>query len=378
MKKTKIYAEVLEDEALEQFESAMAEPFAVQWALMPDAHTWYSLPIWAVVATKWVIVPAWVWYDIGCWMSALKLDIKKDELKWHKDTIFNKIYEKIPVWFNKHEEAVNVKYPEWSITETTAKLLKERGRKQIWTLWWGNHFIEIWYDEDENVWIIIHSWSRWFWHWIASHYMKLASWDWKAREWHFWFDVNSQNWKDYIRDMKCALDFAILNRFLMICVVEDIICESTSNKLKNHNELFRDMNTDEYEWIYINRNHNHAEEKDWLWIHRKWATHAEKWMMWVIPWNMRDWSFIVKWKWCEDSLCSSSHWAWRILWRKAAKKALNLDDFKETMKWITAKVCEETKDESPEAYKNIFDVMKQQDDLVEVVAHITPLINIKA
>ncbi len=73
-KKTTIYAEILEDSALEQFNSAMAQEFSVSGALMPDAHTGYSLPIGAVVATKDFILPAWVGYDIGCGMCALMLD----------------------------------------------------------------------------------------------------------------------------------------------------------------------------------------------------------------------------------------------------------------------------------------------------------------
>ena len=68
MKQVKIYAEHLEPTALEQFESAMEQDFSVKGALMPDAHTGYSLPIGGVVATDGVIVPAWVGYDIGCGM----------------------------------------------------------------------------------------------------------------------------------------------------------------------------------------------------------------------------------------------------------------------------------------------------------------------
>jgi len=368
MKKTKIYAKHLEPEALEQFESAMEQDFVVQGALMPDAHTWYSLPIWAVVATRWVIVPAWVGYDIWCWMCAVKLPYKKKDIEPHKEKIFNAIYKAIPTWFNHNKEDQEWNY-EWDdCTEECAKIFHKNWLKQLCSLWSGNHFIEIWYDEEDSVWIVIHSWSRGIWHAVASHYMRLASWDWKAREWHFWFDVNSQNWKDYITDLNFCLEFALENRKQMIYEVWHIISAQITNVELSIKRL----------WEIINRNHNHAEEKDWVWIHRKWATHAEEWMMWVIPWNMRDWSFIVKGKWNPDSLYSSSHWAGRVLWRKKAKEVLNLEDFTKSMEWITAKVWESTKDESPLAYKNIFEVMDLQKDLVEVVAHIKPIINIKA
>lgn len=112
----------------------------------------------------------------------------------------------------------------------------------------------------------------------------------------------------------------------------------------------------------INRNHNHAEEG----------------MMGVIPENMRDGSFIVRGKGNPDSLNSSSHGAGRVLSRKKAKETLSLDIFEEGMKGIKAKVGNSTLDESAEAYKDIFDVMNKQKDLVEVVHHVKPIINIKA
>ena len=127
----------------------------------------------------------------------------------------------------------------------------------------------------------------------------------------------------------------------------------------------------------INRNHNHAEEKDGLWIHRKGATHAEKGMMGVIPGNMRDGSFIVEGKGNPDSLYSSSHGAGRVLGRRKAKETLDVDDFTETMEGIVAKVDSKTLDESPFAYKDIFQVMEQQEDLVEVHHRVVPLINVK-
>jgi tRNA-splicing ligase RtcB len=127
----------------------------------------------------------------------------------------------------------------------------------------------------------------------------------------------------------------------------------------------------------INRNHNHAELKDDLWIHRKGATHAEEDMMGVIPGNMRDGSFIVRGKGNPDSLYSSSHGAGRVMGRKEAQRVLNLADFTETMVGVTGLITQDTIDESPLAYKDIFEVMRLQKDLVDVVAHAKPIINIK-
>lgn len=194
--------------------------------------------------------------------------------------------------------------------------------------------------------------------------MKLASGDGKAREGHFGFDVETKDGKDYITDLDFCLEFALANRMNMIYRVIDVVdryCEGVAIGSS-----------------LINRNHNHAELKDGLWIHRKGATHADAGMMGVIPGNMKDGSFIVRGLGNPDSLWSSSHGAGRVMGRKEAKRVLNMDDFEKSMKGITALVNKDTLDESIFAYKDIYDVMRLQAGLVEVVAHPRPIINIKA
>ena len=130
---------------------------------------------------------------------------------------------------------------------------------------------------------------------------------------------------------------------------------------------------------FINRNHNHAEfdEKRGEWIHRKGATHAQKGMRGVIPGNMRDGSFVVIGKGNADSLFSSSHGAGRVMSRKKARENILMEDFEASMQGIKGTVDVNTVDESPFAYKDIFEVMRLQDDLVEVEEHIKVLINVK-
>ncbi|MCP3672555.1 MAG: RtcB family protein, partial [Gammaproteobacteria bacterium] len=188
----------------------------------------------------------------------------------------------------------------------------------------------------------------------------------KILDGHYGLDTKSQYGKDYIQDLHWCLNYALDNRKIMMKRVVGCITESLNKPFYNLN--FSGL---------INRNHNHAELKDGLWIHRKGATHAEKNMLGVIPGNMLDGSFIVKGKGNPDSLYSSSHGAGRILSRRKAKETLKLNDFKDIMEGITASVKQATLDESPFAYKNIFDVMNLQEELVEVIAHVKPLINIK-
>jgi len=362
IKQAHIYAEVLEDSAREQFEDAMKQPFVVKGALMPDAHQGYSLPIGAVVATKDVIVPAYIGYDIGCGVCAVPTTFKRADVEANAKAIYEMIYKVVPVGF-----AHNQKDSVWDVTlpcsPTLGDIFAKNGLKQLCSLGGGNHFIEIGYDESDVIWITVHSGSRGIGHAVATHYMKLASGDGKAREGHFGFDVSSREGRDYITDMNFCLAFALENRIQI------------ANRVARAIKEFCDGYCEPGE--LINRNHNHAELKDGLWIHRKGATHAEAGMMGVIPGNMRDGSFIVRGKGNPDALWSSSHGAGRVKGRKQAQREVKLEDFAETMIGITANVGNNTLDESPFAYKNIYDVMKQQSNMVEVIHHVKPIVNCK-
>ena len=363
MKETHVFAEVLEPRALEQFESAMSQSFAVKGALMPDTHAGYSLPIGAVVATDGVVVPAWVGYDIGCGMCAVPTSFSRGAVAKYAVGIFNSIYSAVPVGFSHNQKDSAWDHLKFPRTDTISAVFAKNGLKQLCSLGGGNHFIEIGYDEEEKVWIIIHSGSRGIGHAVATHYMKLASGDGKAREGHFGFNADSADGKDYIFDLTFCLAFALENRHQII----QRVVREMSHYCKGDAEWNR----------LINRTHNHAELKGELWVHRKGATHAESGMMGVIPGNMRDGSFIVEGKGNPAALWSSSHGAGRVLGRKEAHRTLSVDDFAGAMKGVVAKVDADTLDESPFAYKDIFDVMRQQSEMVEIKHHVKPLINIK-
>lgn len=363
MKQSHIFAEVLEQTALDQYENAMELPYVVKGALMPDAHTGYALPIGAVVATEGMIVPSWVGYDIGCGVCAVPTTFKKEDIIAKSKEIFDGIYKAVPVGFKHNTENAVWDYVAMA-SPALSEIFNKSGLKQLGTLGSGNHFCEVGYDETDTVWIIVHSGSRNLGHQVATHYMKLAAGDGKAREGHFGFRTDSVWGKEYIRDLDFCLAFALENRFQIMTRIEKVLRQVLDSGSVLHSLL-------------INRNHNHAEFKDGLWIHRKGATHAEEGMLGVIPGNMRDGSFVVEGKGNPDALWSSSHGAGRVLGRKAAQRTLCMTDFALSMSGVYAKVSTETLDESPQAYKNIFEVMRQQSDMVSIKHWVKPLINIK-
>ena len=362
-----IFAETVDGKALDQFYSAMKEDFAVAGALMPDVHAGYSLPIGAVVATEGVVIPAWVGYDIGCGMCAIPTTWTISHVKTKAREIHDLIVEYVPTGFNHRGKAVV--WPAYDKLAKTARMeeifnFKDgTGWKQLGTLGGGNHFIEVGAGDDGRVWVIIHSGSRGIGHALATHYMKIAGGG-KAREGHFPLMLDSQDGQDYWTDMNFCLEFALENRMMMLREIE----RAMSNVL----------GAGGFQWgETVNRNHNHATERDGMIIHRKGATHAEEGMMGVIPGNMRDGSFIVRGKGNPDALWSSSHGAGRVLGRRKAKETLSVDKFRTTMKGIVATTNKSTLDESPMAYKDIFEVMAQQADLVETTCYVKPILNIK-
>lgn len=360
----RIFAEELERTAFEQFKEAMLLDTTVQGALMPDAHTGYTLPVGAVIASKDWLYPSYVGYDIGCGMSAIPTTFRLSEVRTKADEIFGAIYRTVPVGFSNNATPTRTLLDPAVLTDGARAAFEKRGAfYALGSLGGGNHFIEIGHDESDRVWIIVHSGSRGVGHGIGTHYMRLAAPDNKCREGHYGFEASSDNGKGYINDIAWVLQFALENRREIVRRVVAVMGECCTGSA---------------DWDkLINRNHNHVEERDGFWIHRKGATHAEEGMMGVIPGNMRDGSFIVQGKGNPESLFSSSHGAGRVLGRKQAKRELDIGEFTSSMDGIKARVEQATIDESPAAYKDIFHVMEQQRELVEVCQYVRPLINIK-
>lgn len=114
-----------------------------------------------------------------------------------------------------------------------------------------------------------------------------------------------------------------------------------------------------------------------LWVTRKGATSAQKGQFGIIPGSMGTGSYIVKGKGEPMSWKSCSHGAGRTMSRTKAFKAVSQTDFERQMSGIVCDTHPKVKDEAPQAYKDLKAVMKNQEDLVEVVHRLKPLVNVK-
>lgn len=363
----------IEQGALEQAKHLAEHPYGrFHVVLLPDVHEGFGMPIGAVFTTEDVIIPNAVGVDIGCGMCAVRSSLRKEEVdRKMLQSWVDKIYHAIPVGFKHHKH--KQKLPEY-LSQPVGPITEKEWKEipyQLGTLGGGNHFIEIQYDEDGYVWIMLHSGSRNLGKQVADHYNKLAkslndklrhpippSWNLAA------LPVESKEGQQYLKEMQYCLDFARENRFHMMHVIMDIIGDQTGCK-------FDDI---------INIHHNYAsyEEhfKTRVWVHRKGAILADKDTIGIIPGSQGTPSFIVRGKGNTQSFKSSSHGAGRKMSRNKAVQQLDLNEVKRKLDKqgiIHAIKKQKDLDEAPDCYKDINQVIEEQKDLVDVLHVLYPL-----
>lgn len=364
-------------ETLRQFKECYSQDFVTSAALMPDAHKGYVAPIGAVLVTKGYVVPAWVGFDIGCGLIAIRIKGEDifEKIKNNINEIYDKVAKEIPMGVGNTNQAKNIttktkenfrklleKFEKGFHDKNILRLLKDAAIKHLGTLGGGNHFIELGYYKKE-IWLIIHSGSRGIGHKVAKKYMISASKSETDYEKTFPLDIKSQLGKEYLNILDFGLEYALLNRLEMSYRIVEILEDILKEKLKTE--------------LWVNKNHNHAILEKGFYIHRKGATPAEKGERGIIPGNMRDGSFLVVGLGNSKFLYSSSHGAGRILSRKEAKEKITMENFKKSMNGIKGTISMETLDEAPMAYKDINKIMEAQKKSVKITKHILPIINWK-
>jgi len=366
-----------DSDTLNQFKECCSEDFVVSAALMPDAHKGYCAPIGAVLVTKQKIVPAWIGYDIGCGLIAVRIKGKDilEKILNNKQKIYNEVIKTIPMGVGEYQNPAKISektkqefkklienFQKKPYNKDILHFLKNTSLKNLGTLGGGNHFIEIGFHKKE-VWLIIHSGSRGIGHRVAKRYMIKASNSKDNFERTFPLDVDSDLGKEYLNILDFGLEYALLNRLEMSYKVVEALEQVLKEKLKTE--------------LWVNKNHNHAIYEKGFYIHRKGATPAKKQEKGIIPGNMRDGCFLVQGLGNSKFLNSSSHGAGRSLSRKQAKEKISMEDFKKSMQGIQGTVSMKTLDESPMAYKDINKVMEAQKKSIKVIKDIKPLINWK-
>lgn len=377
----------VEDEAMAQVKNITSLPFIFKHvALMPDVHAGKGSTIGSVIPTKGAIIPAAVGVDIGCGMCAVKTTLTANDLPDDLKKIRNQIERDVPHgglgpaggW----RTLPNFVVDQWLLLQEEYITLTDRHPKsfpstdpsiQLGSLGGGNHFIEVCLDENQNVWVMLHSGSRGVGNRFGTYFIELAR---KDMETHFidlpdkdlaYISEGTQHFDDYYAAVLWAQDYAKKNRQIMLHFVIEA--------LKRHLPEFQV--TEEA----INCHHNYVERENHfgqnVLVTRKGAVRARKGDLGIIPGSMGAKSFIVRGKGHPESFDSCSHGAGRVMSRTKAKATFTVEDQIKATEGVECRKDKDVIDEIPMAYKDIDAVMAAQSDLVEIVHTLKQVLCVK-
>lgn len=377
----KVWMETIDEKTMQQAVNLANLPFVFKHvSLMPDAHSGYGMPIGGVLATDAVIVPNAVGVDIGCGMCAVKTSLTSTQVTRSKlMNLVDEIRKRIPVGFDHHAKPQDENLMPQNFNLDELYVIKNQYKAalmQIGTLGGGNHFIEIQKDIDGFIWIMIHSGSRNLGKQVADFYNKRAK---QLNE--LWYSsinasadlaflpFKTKEAHQYYDEMRYCVDFANANRRLMMERVQESLLEAFPET--------------EY-GDTVNKAHNYATWENHfnknVVVHRKGATSAREGEIGIIPGSQGTNSYIVEGLGNRESFMSCSHGAGRAMGRKEAIKNLNLEEEQnklDALGVIHAVKSQEDLDEAPSAYKDIAEVMANQQDLVKIKVELYPLAVIK-
>ncbi len=385
----------LEKEAEKQLNNVASLPIIYKWiAVMPDVHWGMGATVGSVIPTIGAIIPAAVGVDIGCGMVACQTTLKAEDLPDDLSSLRTAIERTVPhgrtagggktdrgAWNSPPKDQIKA----WSRLQQGYKQITERHPKldnghvnhinHLGTLGTGNHFIEVCLDEDNCVWVLLHSGSRGVGNRIGTYFIELAKKDMRKHLADLpdqdlaYFKEGADHFDDYVRAVGWAQDFAATNRALML--------DAVLTALANEPHLASFSATEKV----INCHHNYVQKEQHfgsdVLVTRKGAVRAGRGEWGIIPGSMGASSFIVRGLGNPDSFESCSHGAGRLMSRSQAKKQFSLEDHIKATDGIECRKDAEVIDETPGAYKPIDAVMEAQSDLVEIVHRLRQVVVVK-
>lgn len=382
-----------EDSARKQVENLAKMPFVYKHvAVMPDVHAGIGATVGSVIATTGAIIPAAVGVDIGCGMIAQRTSLTASDLPDDLSGLRSAIEAAVPhgrtdngqrndkgAWQTEPPLSVTEAWKDLhlaflDIVDKYPKLEHPRVLGQLGTLGTGNHFIEICLDEDQRVWVMLHSGSRGVGNSIGSHFIALA----KADMQRYYVNLPDQDlaylpegtehFGDYMKAVSWAQKYAKANRVIMLGFVEAALAYAVGKPFIDSEEA-------------VNCHHNYvATERHFgkdVMVTRKGAVKAAEGDLGIIPGSMGARSYIVRGKGNRESFNSCSHGAGRRMSRTEAKKRFTVADHEAATKGVECRKDAEVIDETPGAYKNIDLVLAAESDLVEVVHTLKQIVCVK-
>lgn len=370
------WGDEIDEAAHGQMRQACAVPNAAGAALMPDAHVGYGLPIGGVLAVENAVIPYAVGVDIACRMKLSVLDLPVESMQQRPESFEQALEQGTRFGIGSAHERPQqhpVMDQDWTVSRITREK-KDIAWKQLGSSGSGNHFAEFGEltleerDEDLGldagvyVALMSHSGSRGTGAAVCSTYSAIARSQlprkYEDLAYLSWLSLDSEAGQEYWAAMNLMGDYAAANHEVIHRLVTKLLSAEIVAGVENHHN---------FAW---KETHGGRE----VIVHRKGATPAGEGVLGVIPGSMADPAYVVRGKGNPASLASASHGAGRRMSRRKAKEKYTWNAVRNDLAKKGVRVLSAGADEVPGVYKNIDEVMVQQQDLVETVARFDPRI----
>jgi tRNA-splicing ligase RtcB len=369
-----------DERTVEQMWRCMGVGSVAGGVLCADGHLGYAQPVGGVIAYEEHVSISGVGFDIGCGNMAARINLKYEDIRERVGVIANDIAKQVSFGLGRTNptpiDHAIFDSPLWQ--DAGVGHLKEMARAQLGTVGSGNHYVDLFEDEEGYVWIGAHFGSRGLGHKSATHYLKLAG----GKD---GIDVapaivhdKSELGARYIAAMTLAGQYAYAGREWVVERVRRILCAKATDTVHNHHN---------YAW----REHHEGRE---LWVVRKGATPAFPGQRGFVGGSMGDDAVILKGVESEASaasLYSTVHGAGRVMSRSEAKGKRNRKTGEvlregrvsaDAMQaWLRGKgvhLVGGDLDEAPQAYRRLPDVLAHHEGTVEIEHRLRPFVVLMA
>mgnify|MGYP000978255061 CR=1 FL=1 len=370
-----IFGNPIEESAVKQIQTCMATGNAIHGALMADHHKGYACPIGGVVARRDEISPSEIGFDIACGNKAVKLDVDAKHVTDNISAIMDRVMQEVSFGVGRKNNAkVEHDLFDSDFWELEAvKPLKKMAQEQLGTVGSGNHYVDIFIDQDNFIWVGCHFGSRGLGHKTATWFLEKGGAQDGMDVAPLVLDVNSDLGVQYIQAMALAGEYAYAGRDWVCQTVANIIGGSIIDSVHNHHN---------FTWLEVH-------DGQALWVGRKGATPCNPGQRGFIGSSMGENSVIVRGLEHEDhklSLYSTVHGAGRVMGRMEAKGKIDkktgevkragkvTQDMMDT--WVQNAHVElrgAGVDESPHCYKRLTDVLAEHQGMLEITHTLRPL-----
>lgn len=345
--------------------------------MMADHHLGYAVPIGGVVAYRDAVSPSGVGYDIACGNKAVRLDADAATVRSDIGKIMDEVVERVSFGIGtKNNVCVDHELFDddaWSIRAVSP--LKEMARNQLGTVGAGNHYVDVFVDQDDHVWVGVHFGSRGFGHKTATWFLKEGGAVDAIHSDPLVLPAGSALGAEYIECMRLAGRYAYAGRDWVCAEVARIIGANIIEEVHNHHN---------FAWC-----ERHGGE--WLWVVRKGATPAFPGQRGFIGGSMGEAAVLVEGVESEegpDTFYSTVHGAGRAMSRTAARGRFVKDEsgkkqrqpglvrHDEWMAWMDRAGVElrgGDLDEAPQAYKRLPEVLSHHAGTIRVTHTLKPI-----